>query len=199
MIGIVDYGAGNLHSVQKAFSHLGKASFILRNPSELSGVSKVVLPGVGSFGHAMREIRNRNWHGPLLDWLTADRPFLGICLGMQLLFEGSHESPDVRGFSIMKGICRRFTENKVPQIGWNHIDIKRKSPLFSGVESGDYFYFVHSYFVVPVKKEVILADTTYGSSYASIVGKGHVFGIQFHPEKSGDMGLRLLKNWEERC
>ena len=199
MIGIVDYGAGNLHSVQKAFSYLGKSSAILRNPAELNGIEKLVLPGVGSFGHAMKEIQNRNWHGPLMDWLIADRPFLGICLGMQLLFEGSSESPNVCGFSVMDGICRKFTENKVPQIGWNDILIKKEGPLFGGVQSGDYFYFVHSYHVVPEKKDVILAETFYGSLYTSIAGKGRVFGVQFHPEKSGDKGLMLLKNWEERC
>jgi glutamine amidotransferase len=118
---------------------------------------------------------------------------------MQLLFEGSSESPDVCGFSVMDGICRKFTENKVPQIGWNDILIKKEGPFFEGVQSGDYFYFVHSYHVVPEKKDVILAETFYGSLYTSIAGKGRVFGVQFHPEKSGDKGLMLLKNWEERC
>jgi len=199
MIGIVDYGAGNLHSVHKAFAYLGKDSKILEQPSELEGVNKVVLPGVGSFGHAITEIIDRKWHSPLLEWLAADRPFLGICLGMQLLFESSDESPDLQGFSIMAGTCRKFTEKKVPQIGWNDIQITRKSNLFEGIKSGDYFYFVHSYYVDPENKDVICAETAYGCDYPSIVGRGRVVGVQFHPEKSGDKGLKLLQNWVERC
>jgi len=199
MIGIVDYGAGNLHSVQKALGFLGKESAVMQNPSDLKGISKIVLPGVGSFGHAMAEIHKKKWFDPIKKWLAAGRPFLGICLGMQILFEGSSESPGVRGFSVMKGSCRKFTGNKVPQIGWNDITIKRDVPLLGGVESGDYFYFVDSYYVISEKKNVILAETGYGSFYPSIVGQGRIFGVQFHPEKSGDRGLRLLKNWEERC
>jgi len=199
MIGIVDYGAGNLHSVQKAFAFLGKDSSILQHPSEINGLDRLVLPGVGSFGHAMTEIKNQGWHAPLLDWLAAERPFLGICLGMQLLFESSDESPGQEGFSIMAGDCRRFTINKVPQIGWNDICITRRNALFEGIENGGFFYFVHSYRVAPDDRDVIWAETTYGGAYPSIVGRGRVIGVQFHPEKSGDTGLRLLKNWVERC
>lgn len=199
MIGIVNYGAGNLHSVHKAFAYLGKDSKILEHPSKLKGIDKLVLPGVGSFGHAMREIEKQNWFLPLKEWLSSDRPFLGICLGMQLLFESSDESPGQTGFSIMAGNCRKFSINKVPQIGWNDIRITKKSAFFEGIDSGDYFYFVHSFHVDPKNKDVIYAETEYGRDYPSIVGRGRVLGIQFHPEKSGDKGLRLLKNWVERC
>jgi glutamine amidotransferase len=199
MIGIVDYGAGNLHSVQKAFEYLGKNCTILRDPGDLGKVARVVLPGVGSFGHALKEIQKKKWFAPLRDWLDEDRPFLGICLGMQLLFESSDESPGVRGFSLVKGTCRKFTERKVPQIGWNEIHIKRNGPLFTGLVSGSYFYFVHSFYAAPEDGEATCAETFYGSFFVSIVGKGRVFGVQFHPEKSGNKGLRLLQNWVERC
>jgi len=200
MIGIVDYGAGNLHSVRKAFAYLGKDCLILQNPRDLAGIQRVVLPGVGSFGHAMTEIQNRNWFAPLKDWLAEDRPFLGICLGMQLLFESSEESPGFSGFSLMAGTCRKFAAKKVPQIGWNDIRIKKESPLFYGLETGGYFYFVNSFYVVPEDEEATRAETFYGSLYTSVVGHGRrVFGVQFHPEKSGDLGLKLLQNWVERC
>jgi imidazole glycerol phosphate synthase glutamine amidotransferase subunit len=199
MIGIVDYGAGNLHSVQKAFAFLEKNSTILEHPSELDNIERLVLPGVGSFGHAMREIEMRTWLAPLKEWLADERPFLGICLGMQLLFESSDESPGQAGFSIMDGNCRKFAVNKVPQIGWNDIRITNMSSLFDGIESGDFFYFVHSYHVVPENCDVVYAGTSYGCEYPSVVGRGRVLGVQFHPEKSGDKGLQLLKNWVERC
>ena len=199
MIGIVDYGAGNLHSVHKAFAFLEKESKILSQPSELEGIERLVLPGVGSFGHAVTELEKREWYVPLREWLTADRPFLGICLGLQLLFESSEESPGQAGLSILSGNCRKFIVNKVPQIGWNDVHIKRGSPLFNGIESGDFFYFVHSYHVVPEGEGVVYAETSYGCDYPSVAGSGRIFGVQFHPEKSGDKGLKLLKNWVERC
>ena len=199
MIGIVDYGAGNLHSVRKAFAFLEKESKILRQPSELEGIERLVLPGVGSFGHAMTELEKREWYAPLKEWLAADRPFLGICLGLQLLFESSDESPGLQGFSAMAGSCLKFAANKVPQIGWNDIHISRRNALFEGIESGTFFYFVHSYHVAPKNRNVVLAETEYGRVYPSIVSRGRIVGIQFHPEKSGDKGLKLLKNWVERC
>jgi len=199
MIGIIDYGAGNLHSVRKAFSYLEKDCLIVQNPGDLAKVTRIVLPGVGSFGHAVTEIRKRNWFAPLRDWLTKGRPFLGICLGMQLLFETSDESSESAGFSVMEGTCRKFKEKKVPQIGWNDIEIKKYSPLFAGLRSRDYFYFVHSFYVVPRDEKDTRAETFYGSYYTSVVGRDRIFGVQFHPENSGDKGLRLLRNWVERC
>lgn len=199
MIGIVDYGAGNLHSVHKAFAYLGKDSKILEQPSEIEEIERLVLPGVGSFGHAMTEIKKRNWYSPLKEWLSSDRPFLGICLGMQLLFESSDESPGLLGFSAMAGSCCKLAGNKVPQIGWNDIRITKRNDLFERIESGTYFYFVHSYHVAPENKDVIWAETSYGREYPSIVGKGKLVAVQFHPEKSGEKGLQLLKNWVERC
>ena len=199
MIGIVDYGAGNLRSVKKAFDFLEKKSRILTSAEELNTFERIVFPGVGSFGHAMKKIREIGLYGPIREWIEMDRPFLGICLGLQLLFEYSEEFLGVEGLSVFKGNCRRFVEKKVPQVGWNKIHIERGINLLGGIRNNEFFYFIHSYYVVPDESEVVVATSTYGVDYASIVGKGRVLGVQFHPEKSGYIGLRLLKNWVERC
>lgn len=199
MIGIVDYGAGNLRSVKKAFDFLEEKSRILTSAEELNTFERLVFPGVGSFGHAMEKIREMGLYGPIKEWIEMDRPFLGICLGLQLLFESSEEFMGVEGLSVFKGTCRRFAEKKVPQVGWNKIHIERGINLLGGIRNDEFFYFIHSYYVVPDESEVVVATSTYGVDYASIVGKGRVLGVQFHPEKSGYTGLRLLKNWVERC
>jgi len=199
MIGIVDYGAGNLMSVKKAFDFLRVKNKILSKPDELDTINRLVLPGVGSFGHAVAIMRETNFYDPIKEWVTANQPFLGICLGLQLLFESSQEAECIAGFSFFKGKCRRFLEKKVPQIGWNNIQIERNNSLFDGMTSGEYFYFVHSYYVVPEEADVILAESNYGLNYTSVAGRGNVYGVQFHPEKSGPAGLKLLKNWVEQC
>lgn len=199
MIGIVDYSAGNLLSISKAFDYLGMPNKILQTEQELGGVKKLVLPGVGSFGHALRRLNERQWLDPIQAWLHADRPFLGICLGMQLLFSTSEETEGVTGLDFFQGDCLRFNSGKVPQIGWNDVQINRDTPLLAGIASGTYFYFVHSYYVSPQIADVSLASTSYGRKFTSIAGNGRVFGVQFHPEKSGDAGLRLLENWGNRC
>ena len=199
MIGVVDYGAGNLQSVRKAFDFLGVRSRILSIAAEFNTIDRLVLPGVGSFGHAVESMIKKQLYDPTAEWIRSDRPFLGICLGLQLLFESSKESVSERGFSVFKGICKRFAEKKVPQIGWNYIRVERENELLRGIHTGEFFYFVHSYYVDPMENGSILALSNYGVDYPSVIGKGNVFGVQFHPEKSGRAGLRLLKNWVERC
>lgn len=199
MIGIVNYGAGNLNSVKKAFDFLEKESQILTSAEEFGTIERLVLPGVGSFSHAMERIKEKEFYNPIKEWIESDRPFLGICLGLQLLFESSEESAGVEGLSVFKGTCRRFTEEKVPQIGWNNIQVERVIDLLGGIRNGEFFYFNHSYYVVPEEDEVIVATSNYGVDYTSIAGKGNVFGVQFHPEKSGQTGIELLRNWMDRC
>ncbi|MFP4081132.1 MAG: imidazole glycerol phosphate synthase subunit HisH [Candidatus Aminicenantes bacterium] len=199
MIGIVDYGAGNLNSVKKAFDFLKRESKILKSAAEFTSINRLVLPGVGSFGHAMERIRATRLYGPIKAWIESGRPFLGICLGLHLLFESSEESERIEGLSVFKGTCRRFTEKKVPQIGWNNIRFEREINLLRGIRNGEFFYFIHSYYAVPEEREVAVAASHYGVNYTSIALRGNVLGIQFHPEKSGPAGLKLLQNWVERC
>lgn len=199
MIGIVNYGAGNLKSVKKAFDFLGQENTILSSANEIGAIDRLVLPGVGSFGYAMEKIVEGGFFVLLKEWIESNRPFLGICLGLQLLFESSEESQNTEGLSYFKGECMKFHEKRVPQIGWNSIRIEKEDMLFKGISSGEFFYFVHSYYVVPEKDEVIMAKTNYGAVYTSVARRGNVYGVQFHPEKSGRAGLLLLRNWVEKC
>ena len=199
MIGIIDYGGGNLRSVKKAFDFLGAQSELLVSPVDFKNIECLVLPGVGSFGYAMKRIREKGLYEPIKGWLQSNRPFLGICLGLQLLFESSEESPGINGLGVFKGTCKRFNARKVPQIGWNDILIKKHHSILEGFSSGEYFYFVHGYYVVPDDNSIVLAQTEYDINYTSIAEKGNILGIQFHPEKSGEAGLKLLKNWVEQC
>lgn len=199
MIGIVDYGAGNLMSVKKAFEYLGMKAKLISTRNDMVDIEKLVLPGVGAFGAAVEELKSKDLFKPIADWLESDKPFLGLCLGMQLIFEGSPESEGVKGFGHFPGHCVRFTVGKVPQMGWNQIEITKDSKLLEGIEDGTFFYFLHSFHVPKDEPDIITAETDYGIKYPSIVEKDNVYGIQFHPEKSGEIGLRMLKNWGEKC
>ncbi|MFH1227797.1 MAG: imidazole glycerol phosphate synthase subunit HisH [Planctomycetota bacterium] len=199
MIGIIDYGAGNLLSVKKALEHLGVDCKIIDTKSKFQEVDKVILPGVGAFQSAIRKLKSTGIYGITKDWLLADKPFLGICLGMQLLFEGSEESKGVKGFGVFKGKVVRFKCGKVPQIGWNRVRIQRKSKIMSGIKDKSFFYFLHGYFAKPADGDIITGTTEYRAVYPSVVEKGNIYGVQFHPEKSSAVGLKLLKNWVEIC
>ena len=199
MIGIVDYGAGNLASVKKAFDHLSADCRLVRSEKEMAAVDRLVLPGVGAFGAAVENLRRHGvWDGLQLH-LERGRPLLGICLGMQLLFEDSRESPGASGLGFFSGGVERFRLGKVPQIGWNRVVGADGTELFLGLPGAPYFYFVHGYHVVPRESGIIIARTTYGLFYPSVVRRDAVLGVQFHPEKSGACGLQLLENWRKSC
>jgi len=199
MIAIIDYGAGNLKSVKKAFDFLKVNSKVISSSKEWNGFDKLVLPGVGAFGAAVQRLNQAGFIELTKEWLNADKPFLGICLGLQLLFESSTESSDVDGLGFFKGKCTRFQQGKVPQIGWNQIQIKRESKLLDNIAENSFFYFLHGYYIQTENKDNITANTEYGITYPSIVSKGNAYAVQFHPEKSGDVGLKLLKNWVKKC
>lgn len=199
MIAIIDYGAGNLKSVKKAFDFLKVESKIVSKSEDLADAKKVVLPGVGAFGAAVEKLHESEFFQSIQKWVSVNKPFLGICLGMQLLLESSSESTGVEGLGVFSGKNIRFTRGKVPQIGWNQIQIKKDSNLFKNIKSGSYFYFLHGYYIAPIDQSIITATTEYGITYPSVIESGNVFAVQFHPEKSGDVGLTLLKNWVELC
>ena len=196
MIAIVDYGMGNLRSVQKAFEKTGAPAIITRDPGFIASASGLVLPGVGAFGLCMDGLRGFNLVKPIRDYVESGRPFLGICLGLQLLFEESMEFGPQEGLGILKGKVVRFTGPglKVPHMGWNSIAAVKPSSLMEGIDAGVYFYFVHSYYVVPAE-DVAVATTDYGVTFVSAVQKENVFATQFHPEKSQHAGLRMLENF----
>ncbi len=196
MIAIIDYGMGNLRSVQRAFEHVGAEAVVTAHPETIESASAVVLPGVGAFGQAMSNLEQAGLADVIRQAIARGRPLLGICLGVQLLFEESEEMGQHRGLCVFGGKVKRLeVDLKVPQIGWNQIHIQRASPLLEGVTDGSYAYFVHSYYVAPDDLAIVLATTDYGVDYASIIGQSNVFGIQFHPEKSQAVGLRILHNF----
>ena len=190
MIGILDYGMGNLRSVQKAFEHLGAKTVIASDMGALCACDKLVLPGVGSFAAGMENLRRAG----LVSALRAEeRPLLGICLGMQFLLSSSEEGGPCEGLSLIPGRVLPFTEGKVPQIGWNAVTHLR-GPLFEGIPDGTQYYFVHGYYA-ETQPDFVLGQTEYYRTFASAVGKDNVFGVQFHPEKSGAAGLQLMRNF----
>ncbi len=199
MIAIVNYGLGNLHSVQKAVEYVGGKPILTDDPDVLHKADKVILPGVGAFCDGMDGLQSRSLVDALLEISETGKPLLGICLGMQLLFDESEEQGNHRGLGLLPGKVVIFSapDIKVPQIGWNQAQVKQISPLFEGIESGAYFYFNHSYYCVPQNPEHILADTPYRVPFASAVVRDNLFGVQFHPEKSQQVGLRLLQNFVE--
>lgn len=197
-IAIVDYGMGNLRSVQKGFERVGFSARITSDPQEVAEATHVVLPGVGAFGDAMQELRRRDLLEPIRRAIRQEKPFLGICLGLQLLFEQSYEEGVHEGLGILPGEVVRFElppEYPVPHMGWNQLHIRRPNPLLAGIEQGAYVYFVHSYYVVPRDKSLIATETDYGMIFCSSIGGGRLFATQFHPEKSQRVGLRMLENF----
>jgi len=197
VIAIIDYGMGNLRSVQKGFARVGFEAHIVENPNELSKYSGIVLPGVGAFANAMKNLQNTGMVEAIKECILQKKPFLGICLGQQLLFEWSEEWGGSKGMGIFKGKVRRFDERlKVPHMGWNQVEYKHNHSLFENIPDKSAFYFVHSYYVDPEEyDDVVIATTEYGIHFASVVGKNNVFGTQFHPEKSSKLGLKLLQNF----
>ena len=199
MIAIIDYGAGNLRSVRNALTHLGADVTTASTPDQLEGAEKIVLPGVGAFGAGMAALRAAGFEAPLHEEVEAGVPLIGICLGMQYLFESSDEMGIHKGLALLPGRVTRFPVDgpKVPHIGWNQLHARQDTPLLDGVQDGSYAYFVHSYYVEASDPADVLATTDYGIEYASVVGRGKLFGIQPHPEKSQATGLRILKNFVE--
>ena len=200
MIAIIDYGIGNLESVLNAFKTLGFEAKITSNKDEILNASKVVLPGVGAFGDAIDTFRARGFEPVIHEVVDKGTPLLGICVGMQMLFDYSYEFGVHKGLGLLQGNIVKFTNTslKVPQIGWNNIEFsENENPIFKGIKDNSYVYFVHSYYLDAAKKEDISAYTTYGVRYASAVHKGNIYATQFHPEKSGEIGLKILKNFGE--
>ena len=196
MIAIIDYGMGNLRSVEKAFLKVGADAFITQNPEDFKKADKIVLPGVGAMKPAMQKLKSLGFVNAIKVAVEAGKPLLGICLGLQLLFEESDEGGAVKGLGILPGKVTRFSKLKVPHMGWNQIEIQQTNALFSGIKNGTHVYFCHSYFAKPKNKNIAATLTDYGIKFASSVAKDNVFGVQFHPEKSQDIGLKILRNFK---
>jgi len=210
MIAIIDYGMGNIHSVNKALEVYGAKTIVTNKPEDIRACEKAVLPGVGAFDDAMQELDKQGLIPVLMEHIKNKKPFLGICLGMQLLFEGSEEAKKAKGLSILKGGVRKFEAKnnlKVPHMGWNQIKVAASGrqgvtgacPLFKDIADGSYVYFCHSYYPEPSEKEVIAAACNYGKDFACAVAKDNVYGVQFHPEKSQAIGLKMLENFVRLC
>ncbi len=204
MIAIIDYGAGNLRSVANAFRYLGANSKTVSSPEGLKDAEKIVLPGVGAFGAGMANLRETGFEEPIKEAAKAGIPLLGICLGLQYLFEWSDEMGRHEGLGLLPGYITRFPEGdprlagmKIPHMGWNELHVQRDHPLLKDVKPGSFAYFVHSYYAVPADTNDIVATTDYGFDFASVVARGNVMGIQPHPEKSQLVGLRILRNFVE--
>ena len=200
MIAIIDYDAGNILSVSKALEHLGEAAVVTRDPQELLNADKVILPGVGAFGDAMGKIRLYGLEEIIKQIVERGTPFLGICLGLQIMFEESDETPGVRGLGILKGKIKHIPDgeySKIPHMGWNSLDFPKNGRLFRGIDEGAYVYFVHSYYLDAADKGIVVATTEYNTQIDAAVESGNVFACQFHPEKSSDVGLHILKNFIE--
>ena len=200
MIGIIDYDAGNIRSVEKALSYLGEKTVVSRDPDILKSVDKVILPGVGSFGQAMENLHRYELVPVIRDMIEDGKPFLGICLGLQLLFESSEESPGAEGLGILKGKILKIPSSpglKIPHMVWNSLQLQNNGRLFRNIPQDTYVYFVHSYYLQAQEPEIVKAVTGYGTEIHASVEKDNVFACQFHPEKSGKYGLEILKNFAE--
>jgi glutamine amidotransferase len=197
-IAIVDYQMGNLRSVQKALERVGHAAIITSDARELAAAEKVILPGVGAFGDAMAELQRRDLVQPIRDAIAAGKPFLGICLGLQLLFDVGYEGGEFAGLGVLRGKVVRFElpqEYKVPHMGWNRGTIRKRAPILDGIADGTYFYFVHSYYVVPEDPDLVCIEAEYGHPFCAAVWRDNLFATQFHPEKSQAEGLKVLANF----
>lgn len=194
---LIDYGAGNIRNVEKAFEAIGIATRRTDNPQEVYDADVVVMPGVGAFGDMMNALRQRDLIDPIRHAAASGKPLLGICVGLQILFEMGEEMGNHEGLGIFPGKVSRFavTDLKVPHIGWNEVRVQQPHPIFEGVPAQDYAYFVHSYHAVPTDPCLVLADCEYGTPFPAVCGRDNVVGIQFHPEKSQQYGLTLLKNF----
>lgn len=200
MIAMIDYDAGNIKSVEKALQKLGAEVVITKDPQEILNADKVILPGVGAFGDAMNNLKKYGLDEVIRQVVEKGTPFLGICLGLQLLFERSDESPDAVGLGILKGEILRIPDAeglKIPHMGWNSLHLQNNGRLFKGLKENDYVYFVHSYYLKAEEEEIVKATTNYGVNIHASVEKDNVFACQFHPEKSSDVGLQILKNFVE--
>lgn len=207
MIGIVDYGMGNLRSVQKAFEHVGAQAVVSSDPDQVQTFNRLVLPGVGAFGDGMDQLQRRGLAPAVIDFIRSGRPFLGICLGFQLIFDASEENAPsadapIRGMGVLPGIVRRFAGQafgpgrlKVPHMGWNTLEWTRGDPLLAGLSSGAAVYFVHSYYVIPNDRSVQTASCDYGGPFCATVWRDNIWATQFHPEKSQSIGLKMLANF----
>lgn len=198
-IAIIDYGMGNLHSAAKAFEKVGAQVVVTRDPAEVLRADKVILPGVGAFGDCMKNLNERGLAPVIHEVIAAGKPFLGICVGLQMLFEGSEEDPGVAGLGIFKGMVRKIAAPglKIPHMGWNNLEYRTSSSLFQGLPPAAYVYFVHSFHAVPTDESCITAVTDYGGQVTAAVGRGLVQAVQFHPEKSSAVGLKILANFKE--
>ena len=214
MIAIIDYQMGNLRSVEKAFLKVGGDATVTSDKNKIRRAKKVVLPGVGAFGDGMKELRKASFAEVIKDSIKEGKPFFGVCLGMQLLFEKSEEAPGVNGLGILEGAVKKFrfpkryTLNairyKVPHMGWNQLRVKGqglrvKENILNSIDDGVYVYFVHSYYCAPKDKNIITATTDYGINFASMIQKNNIYGCQFHPEKSQDAGLKILEKFVKLC
>lgn len=200
MIAIVDYGVGNLRSVQKAFERLGHDAVITALPSQIEQAHGVILPGVGAFGDAMNALLRLHLIDPILAVAKDKKPLLGICLGMQLLFSTSEEYGEHDGLNLIAGsVVRMHGDMKVPHVGWNQLQVVQNHPIVQDIDAGEHAYFVHSYYVKPESSSVIVATTDYGTVFPSIVAFDNIIGVQFHPEKSSNAGLRMLDNFARLC
>jgi len=200
-IGVVDYGGGNLRNVLNVLKHLGREGVLVSSPADLEQVDRLVFPGVGAFGDCVAELDRKGLRGPLREWLAADRPYCGICLGYQVLFERSAESPGVEGLGHFRGEVVRFPGGpglKIPHMGWNEVEpTDRSHPVWRGLPDPLHLYYVHSYFPAPADEGIVAARTRYGVEFAAAVSQGNVFACQFHPERSQEAGLALVENFLE--
>ena len=201
MIAIIDYGAGNIQSVYKALKFIGADCKFTSDKDEILNADGAILPGVGSFGDAMDTMTKRGIKDTIIEYTKSGKPFLGICLGLQLLFPESEETPGVKGLDIFKGTITKIPNQnrtlKIPHMGWNNISIKQKNGIFKGIEGEPYVYFVHSFYLKAQDKDIVAATTQYGVEIDAAVQKGNIIATQFHPEKSGEVGLKMLKNFVE--